>query len=122
MGDFEEKLESILNNPQAMNQIMSLAQSLGKSDRQTGPTDIQPPPPVSEVFHKVQADPQMISGLLSMFGNCEENRNVMLLNALRPFLKESRQAKIDKAVQVAKMTRMAHLALEFLRTKEDEHV
>ena len=29
MGELEEKLENILGNPQAMAQIMSLAQSLG---------------------------------------------------------------------------------------------
>ena len=31
MGELEEKLESILGNPQAMAQIMSLAQSLNLS-------------------------------------------------------------------------------------------
>ena len=55
MSDFEEKLNSVLSNPDAMSQIMNLAQSLnlggggGESPQggQGGGTEPPPPPPPS---------------------------------------------------------------------------
>ena len=48
MAEFDDKLNSILGNPDAMAQIMQLAQSLGGGGSQTAP----PPPPF------VQPQPQ----------------------------------------------------------------
>ena len=45
-----------------------------------------------------------------------------LLNALKPFVKEQRYAKIDKAVQIAKLSRMIRMALDMFRAKEDGNV
>ena len=53
MSDFEEKLNSVLSNPDAMSQIMNLAQSLnlggggGESPQggQGGGSEPPPPPP-----------------------------------------------------------------------------
>ena len=53
MSDFEEKLNSVLSNPDAMSQIMNLAQSLnlggggGESPQggQGGGNEPPPPPP-----------------------------------------------------------------------------
>lgn len=36
----------------------------------------------------------------------EDDRTVALLNALRPFLKESRLAKLDRAVQISRLARV----------------
>ncbi len=123
MGDFEEKLESILNNPQAMSQIMSLAQSLGGSSEQ--PASPTPPQsPSSSEDPGTQLDPQMLASLFSLLnqGSRGDDQRVALLNALRPFVKEQRHAKIDKAIQIARLSRMARMALELFRAKEDEHV
>lgn len=124
MGDFEEKLESILNNPQAMSQIMSLAQSLGGSSAQSAPPPSQPAPSPSSEESGLQIDPQMLTGLFSLLNqyNGDDDQRVALLNALRPFVKEQRHAKIDKAIQIAKLSRMARMALELFRSKEDDHV
>ena len=44
MAEFEEKLGAILNDPQAMGQIMALAQALNKNSAPSeGPS--APPPP-----------------------------------------------------------------------------
>ena len=43
MAEFDDKLNSILSNPDAMAQIMQLAQSIGgNTDQQSPPS---PPPP-----------------------------------------------------------------------------
>ena len=127
MGDFEEKLEHILNDPQAMSQIMSLAQSLGAS----APAQAAPPPPaqpqsspLSTADPGLQLDPKLMNGIFSLLSqyNSNDDQRVALLNALRPFVKEQRYAKLDKAIQIAKLSRMARMALELFRSKEDDHV
>ena len=44
MSEMEDKLSTVLNNPQMMQQIMSMAQSLGQSTPQQ-----QMPPPQQEL-------------------------------------------------------------------------
>lgn len=122
MGDFEEKLDSILNNPQAMSQIMALAQSLGGTSAPSATEPPPPPPPSSDMG--LQLDPRLLSNIVSLLGqyNSNDDQRVALLNALRPFVKEQRYAKLDKAIQIAKLSRMARMALELFRAKEDDHV
>ena len=50
MGEFEEKLNAFLSNPDAMAQVMNLAQSLnlggsGSGEAAAGQGEGQPPPP-----------------------------------------------------------------------------
>lgn len=148
MSDLEEKLEGILNNPAAMAQIMSLAQSLGKSSAQSQPqppaSDAPSPSPASGAPPQPerapspggetsdggllgtlgQLDPRLISGAVRLMGeyhNGDDSR-AALLGALRPFVKEKRYAKLDKAIQIAKLSRLIRMALELLRPREDPHV
>ena len=123
MGDFEEKLESILNNPQAMEQIMSLAQSLGGKESATFPPSSEisqsPSKPEDTLF-----DAQMLSNVFSLLNqyNSVDDQRAVLLTALRPFLKEQRYAKIDRAIQIAKLSRIIRYALELFRSKEGGNV
>lgn len=122
MGDFEEKLESILNNPQAMSQIMSLAQSLGGSSNQSEAQPTESPPSTSD--SGFQMDPRLLTGIASLLTqyNSNDDQRVALLQALKPFVKEQRYAKLDKAIQITKFSRMARMALELFRSEEDDHV
>ncbi len=157
MSELEEKLENILGNPQAMAQIMSLAQSLntggqseaGQTQPQTAQTQSppEPSPPPAENGEAAPAspppapsssglggllgglnslDPKMLSAaasLMSQFSNDSDDKRVALLTALRPFVKEERYAKLDKAVQIAKLSRLIRSGLDLFRArKEDGHV
>ena len=131
MSEFEEKLESILGNPQAMEQIMSLAQSLGTgSSPSSPPCDTQPQPESSAPSSPLdslgigQLDPRLITGVAQLLSKSQSNDDdrVALLQALRPFVKEQRYAKLDKAIQIARLSRLIRMALELFRTKEDSHV
>ena len=51
-----------------------------------------------------------------------EDRNAALLNALRPFLREEKQARLDRALQIARMTKLIRAALGALGGKEGEGV
>lgn len=103
MDELEEKLGSILSNPQMMQQIMSLAQSLGGSSE---------PPPAKEPEPQMPALPnidigmlQKLSGLAGQSGIDREQQ--ALLKALGPYLSRDRVSKLERAMRAAKMARMA---------------
>lgn len=135
MSDLEEKLEGILGNPDAMKQIMSLAQSLGKSsaaprteaadaDPMSDPQPAQPQQDGGLLDTLDQIDPRLITAaarLMSQY-HTGDDRRVALLTALRPFVKEQRYAKLDKAIQIAKLSRLIRMALELFRPQEEQHV
>lgn len=71
-------------------------------------------------------DPKMLSAaanLMGQYANGNDDQRVALLTALRPFVKEQRYAKLDKAIQIAKLSRLIRSGLELFRaSKEDSHV
>ena len=151
MSELEEKLENILGNPQAMAQIMALAQSLNKSDpaasagdgarpQSTQPPAAGTPPPASTEISPVHPpasagaaegglgsllgglDPHMLSaaaGLLGQFNSGDDDRRVALLTALRPFVKKQRYARLDKAIQIARLSRLIRSGLDLFRAGKD---
>ena len=119
MGEFEEKLNAILSNPDAMAQVAALAQSLGQGDGGT-PQEAPPvTPPAPETPEGIggllgSLDSAALQRFLPVLGELNSPRRgqrEQLLYALRPFLKESRRDKVDKALQVA---RILHLGKQFL--------
>lgn len=100
MEGMEEKLNSILGNPAMMQQIMSLAQSMGQSQP-------EPPPPQQE-SPLPDLDPAMMMKVMSLAGqtNIDSNQQT-LLKALRPYLPQNRIAKLEKAMRAAKLATLA---------------
>ncbi len=142
MGELEEKLESVLNDPDAMAQIMSLARSLdlggkpkgippeSESAERSAPSPPSPAPTrpsaggLLENFSSL--DPKLLSAaaqLFSQYQHEDDDKRVALLNTLRPFVREERYAKLDKAIQIAKLSRLIRSALDLFRgATEDGHV
>lgn len=101
MEQMEDKLGAILNNPQLMGQIMSMAQSLG----QTAPPAEPTPAPAPELPN---FDPAMLARLTSLAGQGTVDKNQQaLLTALHPYLSRRKLHKLEKAMRAAKMARMA---------------
>ena len=61
--------------------------------------------------------------LLSEYQSNDDER-AALLNALRPFVKKERYAKLDKAIRISKLTRLIRIALDSFQSKgeEERHV
>ena len=127
MGEFEEKLNSILGDQQAMGQIMALAQSLGKqssSDQEEKDTAPEPaedaPPDLSQLMGNL--DPKMVRLGMRLMREYQQDdgQNTALLQALRPYLREERRGRLDKAVQIAKMSRLLRVALGSLGGKGED--
>ena len=101
MGELEDQLNSILSDPEQMAKIAGLAKSL-----MGGGDDALPPP------GEAGPDP----GLLQMLGRAmntggENSREQALLAAMKPYLSEKRRGKIDRAMKLARLARIAGLAL-----------
>ena len=191
MADWEEKLNAILSNPQAMGQIAALAQSLqarpdadpepGRASPGTdsggGPGDL-PPDRAPETGQPVPGpepgedgsngegqspgqagwqslagpengsdgqaasglpdglealgalgslDPRLIRTALGLFSeySATDDRKTALLDALKPFLKPERRAKVDQAVRIARLSRVIRSAFQLLKQdgqEEEGHV
>ena len=108
MSDFEEKLNAILSNPDAMSQVMNLAQSLnlgGGGESSSAQQEDSPGPQSGGEAQSGggsglgdlaglgsllgQIDPAMIQRMLPLVGELTGGGNderMQLLYALRPFL------------------------------------
>lgn len=101
MAEMEDKINAVLSNPQLMQQIMTMAQSLGQ----------QPPPTEQATPQKESAtsfDPAMLqklSGLAASSGT--DNQQKALLSALGPYLSRDRVLRLEKAMRAAKMAKLA---------------
>ena len=135
MSELEDKLGAILSNQDAMNQIMALAKSLGGGGDPPPPPSLPdaasaPPaadsPPASaggDLFSALgNLDPRLISMAMRLAGeyNSNNDERAALLNALRPFVKPERYAKLDKAIQISKLTRVIRIALDSFQKKGED--
>ena len=106
MSELEEKLQSILSNPQMMQTIASMAQSLGQA----------PPEKAPETPPALPIDPGILQKIAGLIGqNHVDSRELALLQALGPYVHADRLGRLEKAMRSAKM---AKLALGLLGSQE----
>lgn len=86
MDDLKEKLSALLQDPQAMEQAMSMAASLGLGVGDGGETRRE-------------------SSTLS-------SRQDTLVRALLPYLRPSRQARLKRALELAQLSSLAGQAMQ----------
>ena len=111
MSEFEDRLNSILNDPEQMDNIASMAKSLMGGGADPGPQEApKADSGISSILEGV--DPGMMQRVMKMMSGMNQgpDENTALLEAMKPFLKEKRRAKMDRALKLAKMAKMAQLA------------
>ena len=97
MDGMEEKLGAILGNPQMMQQIMALAQSMGS---QAPPPEPRPQP--------AGPDPAMVQRVITALQNSGvDPHQQALLSALDPYLTRERISRLERAMRAAKLAGMA---------------
>ena len=101
MAGLEEQLNAVLSNPQMMQQIMAMAQNF-QSPQEAPPI---PPPPVPTLPAFDPAMLQKLSGLMTQ-GGIDKNQQ-QLLSALGAYINPHRVNKLEKAMQAAKMAKLA---------------
>ena len=105
MDDMEQKLNSILGNPDMMAQIMNMAQAMGANQPHEQPAPEQPRPPALPAMGIDPAMLQKIAMIAQQSGI--DNHQQGLLRALRPYLHEERIVKLEKAMRAAKIANLA---------------
>lgn len=105
MDEMQTKLNSILNDPSAMEKIMEMAQSLGVSP----PKEEGKKPAVPEGLPFDPAMLQRLSGLAGQ-GSVDPQQRA-LLKALSPYVNDRRIHKLENAMRAAKMAKIAALAM-----------
>ena len=101
MDELENRLGAILGNPEMMQKIMTMAQSLGGEL----PKEAAAPPPPEFP----QIDPgllQKLSAGLAGAGGIDQNQQT-LLHALGPYLSSRRINRLERAMKAAKMASFA---------------
>ena len=100
MEGMEEKLGAILGNPQLMQQIMTMAQSL------SGPQEVQTPEP--QPPSPPEFDPALLQKIMGIAGQMGvDSHQQALLRALQPYLTRSRIEKLERAMRAAKLANLA---------------
>lgn len=102
MDDIQSKISAIFSSPESMEQIRNIAQSLaGKGETAAAPTAAETP-------GEQAPDPrlmQLMSRVMSEYSKPSETASLM--HALRPYLSQDRVSKIDKAMNIAKIAKIA---------------
>lgn len=119
MSEMEDQLGAILGNPQMMEKIMSLAQSLGQSEappqgkpepggKPEAPGRPEPPPQPSG-----DMDLAMVKALTGFARNSSIDKDQKtLLNALCPYISKEKRQKLERAMRAAKMAQQASCLFE----------
>lgn len=114
MDDIEDKLGSILNNPQMMQQIMSMAKAMsgnGDISPSSAPSLSASPPPKQD-----SALPEIDFATIQKISSLAQNSNIdkrerALLQALSAYLSKDRVSKLEKAMRAAKIAKIASSTL-----------
>ena len=129
MEGFEEKLNHILGDPKAMEQIMSLAHALGGGSEEEkppapSPDEVQRTPNLSGMGGLGELDPRLLQIGMRLLGEYqrEDDQRTALLAALRPFVREKRYSGLDKAIQAVRCSRIIRAALEELGKERERNV
>ena len=109
MSELEEQINRILSDPAQMEKLSGLASLLmGGESGEAAPSPAPAP------------DPGLLQKLGGALGGGAAGKETALLEAMRPWLSEKRRHKMDRALQLAKMARIARLALGQMGGGDDD--
>ena len=100
MSEFEDRLNSILNDPAQMEQITAMAKSL-----MSGGEEKAAPPKGAGLLEGLD-----LGRLMASVGSGKSDDKQVLLEAMKPYLSPHRREKLTKAMKLAKMIGMAEIA------------
>lgn len=115
MDDFSEKLAGILNDPESMERVRKMAESLLGDNKEEPPAIPQNIPQSSSsggmgnilsVLGDGMPDANTLQKIMGVMGKLKaagNDQRFALLNALRPHLSEARQDKLDAAIKILRL-------------------
>lgn len=97
-----EKMQSLLSDPESMQQLQELAQML-QADSGQESTETESAPTAAEQTSSGGLDLGALMKVSQLMGSAKEDSDAALLLALKPHLREERQKKVEKAVKMLKL-------------------
>ena len=104
MDDIKSKLSEILNDPEALNNLSQMAETLFSGENSSdgdGSSQTQDFPDMEQLGN--------IMAIMSKLNGSQDNDRTRLINALKPYLSEKRSESADKAIKFMKLSKMAPL-------------
>ena len=119
MSEFEDRLNSILGDPAQMEKISHLAKTLMGGGE--APPAEEPGGPANPENGELGLDPKLLMklGRLMSRDSGHSSANRALLEAMRPYLSEKRRSRMDRALGLARLAKVAQLAMGELREDSD---
>lgn len=109
MNEFEDKLNSLLNDPKQMESFASFAKSIMGGE---APIAMNQEPDI---------DPALVKkiGVMMSRGDKLSDNEKRLLEAMKPYLSEKRRSKMDRAMKIARLASIAQIAASEFGGEED---
>lgn len=101
MPDLTEQLSSLLQDPEGMARIRSMAEGLFSQNKQEPVKETTPEAPDFDI--------SKITQMAAMLNRGQDDDRVRLLYALRPHLSPEKQKRVDSAVKMLKLLQIAPL-------------
>ena len=114
MSDIEDKINSILGNPDELKRITQLAASIMGDPS----PDSAGQPEKSGGMADAGLNPELIARLGSLMSSGESD-STALLNAMAPYMSEPRREKLKKAMRFARMAKLAGAMFGEMGDKRD---
>lgn len=109
MGELEDRINSVLSDPKQMEQIMDMARSLMGGE--------EPPKQGGGLASLLQGvgggapDPGLLGRLSGLMNTGADGDRRALLEALGPWLSAKRREKLERAMRMARLARVASAVL-----------
>ena len=130
MSEFEDKLNAILSSPETMEQIAAIAGSLSGGDSAPAAEPASEPGQNSGGLEGLggvgsllgNVSPDLLTRLLPLFQEYQsgDKEKAALLAAMKPFLSQESQAKVDKAIRITRLSHVIRASMSLF--KEEGHV
>ena len=106
MDDLGAKLSEILSDPESMNRVREMAESI-LNEKQ------EPPPPKNDFTDAFDiGEISQIMGLVSKLQSSNDDPRAALLFALKPHLSEAKREKVDTAIKILRLLDLLPLIKE----------
>jgi len=112
LSELEDRINSVLSDPEQMERIMGMAKSLmgGREEKSNA---------AENPFAELGIDPSAISRISRLMGaGSQGGEKQPLLEAMKPYLSEKRRIKMDKAMKIARLAKLAQFAMGEMGDKD----
>lgn len=105
MDDLNKKLADILNDPESMNKVKQMAESiLSQNETQTQDDSAFGTPDSAELMN--------LMSIVSKLNQTNDDTRTNLLSALKPHLSEPKREKVDTAIKILRLLDLLPLLKE----------